>query len=157
MRRCVSACVCVCVCSECECVLEAREGINILMQFNKKASWFFLYEKSKKSVLLLFFPKKSVDLEPLDQWIPNFFMRGPQKIFFCSVKHKIWISIEIRRPLEFSWRTTRGPRSRLWETLPYRTKRKLNGWSNCVLTTPVITNTPFYNESLIKQYIHMHF
>ncbi len=64
----MSAYECVCVCSECECVLEAREGINILMQFNKKASWLFLlYEKSEKSVLLLFFSKKSVDLEPLDQ------------------------------------------------------------------------------------------
>jgi hypothetical protein len=30
------------------------------------------------------------------------------------------ICIEIRGPLELVWRTTRGPRSRLWETLRYQ-------------------------------------
>ncbi len=47
----------------------------------------------------------------------TFPVRGPPKIFYCSAKHKILIRTDIRGPLELVWRTTSGPRSRLWETL----------------------------------------
>ncbi len=49
----------------------------------------------------------------------TFLVRGPLWKIWWSTKDKILIYIGMRGPLQQILRTTSGPRSRLWESLPY--------------------------------------
>ncbi len=66
---------------------------------------------------------KSLLTSPYSSGSQTFPERGPLRIIWWSAKHKMLISIEIRGPLQPILRTTSGPRSRLWESLPYSVEK----------------------------------